>query len=232
MTRRPILAAVASLLVASSLGGCAGSPNRGSDGVPGTVREFLDDNGWDLGSYADSDLSDLGRYYRHERLYAVDAPLDVLWDLYVGIDPRRAWRTGKTRLGVVWDPTRGILYRASDEGVPPFAAGQALVLELRLAGFYRLPAAFRIRSIDEASRTIEFVYLEANKSRGKQRIEFAAATGPDGFRRTSIRHSTWYRSGADFRDERLYGVFHASVIDGFHRAVAESAGYAVEVVEP
>jgi len=230
MRRR--LAAAASLLIAASLVGCASSPRHGPDGVPGTVREFLDDNGWDLGSYADSDLSDPGRYYRHERLYAVDAPLDELWGLYVGIDPRRAWRTDKTRLGVVWDPTREFLYRASDEGVPPFAAGQALVLELRLAGFYRLPVAFRIRVIDEATHTIEFVYLEANKSHGKQRIEFAAATGPDGRPRSTIRHGTWYRSGADFRDERLYGGFHASIIDGFHRAVAESAGYAVEVVEP
>ena len=109
--------------------------------------------------------------------------------------------------------------------------GQVLVLELRLAGFYRLPVAFRIREIDRASGVIEFVYLEANKSNGKQRLEFAPAIGPDGERRSTIRHSTWYRSGDEFRDERLYGGFHASIIDAFHRAVVESAGYSIAVVE-
>ncbi len=222
---------LAALSILVSVTGCASGPETVSAGLPETVRAFIDDNGWDLGAYADSDLSDLSAYYRHERVYLVDAAMDVLWDLYANIDPRLAWRTDKTRFGAVWDPILGFMYREADDGVPPFAPGQVLVLELRLAGFYRLPVAFRIREIDRASGVIEFVYLEANKSKGKQRLEFAPAIGPGGERRSTIRHSTWYRSGDEFRDERLYGGFHASIIDAFHRAVVESAGYSIAVVE-
>lgn len=226
--RRVSIAALSILVTAA---GCASGPEAASYGIPDTVRAFMDDNGWDLGSYADSDLSDLSAYYRHERVYVVDAAIDELWNLYANVDPRLAWRTDKTRFGIVWDPIREFAYREADEGVPPFAPGQVLVLELRLAGFYRLPVAFRIRAIDRASGVIEFVYLEANKSNGKQRLEFSSAVGPGGEPRSTIRHSTWYRSGDEFRDERLYGGFHSSIIDAFHRAVVEPAGFSISVVE-
>ena len=223
---------IAIALIVSTVLGCASSPASAHGGVPRTVRRFLDDHGWDLSAYEQSDLSDLDRYYRHDRFYVVGAPLDELWNLYVSIDPRLAWRTDKTGFGLVWDPAGDALYRAGDDVVPPFAVGQVMVLELEIAGFYRLPVAFRVTEIDRAAAVIGFVYLAENKSNGMQRIGFSSAVDSSGRRYTTIQHSTWYRSGDDFRDRRLYGGFHESIIDAFHDAIAASAGYSIEVVEP
>lgn len=223
--------AISILLLPAALLGCATSPARSGDGVPGTVRAFLDSGGWDLSAYENSEVSDLGRYYRHVRRYAVNAPADLLWSLYTSADPRDAWRTERTRFGVVWDPVAGRLFRKDDEGVPRFAVGQVYALELEVAGFLRMPVAFRITEMDGDSRTLEFVYLKRNKSNGLQRISFHEAVDSRGEPFSVIEHSTWYKSGARLRDKRLYARFHSAIIDGFHQGMARAAGYVIKVLK-
>jgi hypothetical protein len=198
--------------------------------LPDVVRDFLETNGWDLDSYADSDLSDLSIYQSHVRRYASSADTMRIWEHYRSSKPDEAWDTGMTRLGVAWDPSAKRLFMPEDEDPEVFREGQVYVLELRLLGFYRLPVAFRIARLDQSSRIIEFVYLRVNKSNGLQRIVFNS--GPDGRNgpTTIIEHSSWFRSDNPGRDSFLYRPFHEAFIDAFHRSLTRSGGYDLRVI--
>jgi hypothetical protein len=198
--------------------------------LPEVVRVFLETNGWNFDSYADSDLSDLSVYHSHVRRYAGSADTLRIWEHYRSAKPDEAWDTGMTRLGIAWDPSVQRLFMSGDGDLEAFLEGQVYVLELRLLGFYRLPVAFRIARLDQNSRIIEFVYLRVNKSNGLQRIVFFS--GPNGRNgpTTIIEHSSWFRSENPGRDSFLYRPFHEAFIDAFHRSLARSGGYALRVI--
>ncbi len=231
--RATLPGAILALALALALASCAsapGSARTGADGafapaVPSTVRSFLDDNGWDLGSYSLSDLSDLGRYRAHLRRYEVAAGADELWAAYRRTPPAEAWTTPMTAFGAAWDPDRGALVEPPGHELAAFAPGQVFALELTVAGIARLPAAFRMSRIDDHSRVIEFVYLEKNKSNGMQCLSFRDIASMDGSPRCVIEHASWYSSGNAFRDRRLYAPFHARILDAFHRNVLARAGF-------
>ena len=199
-------------------------------GLPEVVRNFLDNNGWDLDSYADSDLSDLSRYQSHVRRYECDVDAYSLWEHYRSTKPDDAWDTGMTRLGIAWDPSVRRFFTSGDRDLEAFLEGQVYVLELRLLGFYRLPVAFRIARLDQSSRVIEFVYLQVNKSNGLQRIVFNSGPDSRNGSTTIIEHSSWFRSESPGRDSFLYRPFHEAFIDAFHRSLARSGGYSLRVI--
>lgn len=209
------------LLAAAALTGCATAP--AGEGMPSSVERFLDTNGWDLGGYESSDVGSLDGYFFHTRTYSSTVPPETTWKAYAALDSSEAWNTSRTRPGVVWDPSSSRLYVPGDPS-PPFTAGQVLVLDVRIFGPIRIPASFRITRIDEPERVIEFVYLKRNLSNGLQRIRFLERTGSDGNPCTLIVHSTWYRSGRNFRDQALYGPIHARIIDAFHAGVFRRSG--------
>ena len=228
-----------------SIAGCASSPPKAlsrieGDGsvtedsriakLPDVVWDFLETNGWNLDSYADSDLSDLSRYQTHVRRYECDADVGSIWEHYRWAKPDEAWDTRMTRLGIAWDPSVQRYFAPEDGDLEAFLEGQVYVLELRLLGFYRLPVAFRIARLDQSSRIIEFVYLRKNKSNGLQHIVFNS--GPEGRNgpTTIIEHSSWFRSENPGRDSLLYRPFHVAFIDAFHRSLARSGGYALRIL--
>ncbi len=213
------------LLAAAVLAGCATAP--AGRGLPPSVERFLDRNGWDLAGYESSDLESPAGYFFHDRSYSSPAPPDLVWKAYTALEPSAAWKTSRTRPGVVWDPSGSRLY-AAGETAPPFSPGQVLVLDVRIFGPFRIPASFRITRIDEPERLIEFVYLKRNLSNGVQRIRFLERAGPDGSPSTVIVHSTWYRSGRPFRDRSLYGPIHARIIDAFHAGVFRNSGLTLD----
>lgn len=219
-----------SMAAAAILSGCATAPGPASPALPGSVARFLDRNGWDLSGYESSDIASLDGFFFHDRTYTSPAPPEQVWNAYVTLDPSEAWRTPRTRPGVVWDPAAARMYRPPDPA-PAFAAGQVYVIELRILGFFRIPASFRITRIDELERVMEFVYLERNLSNGVQRLRFLEQTGPGGSRSTTISHSTWYRSGRAFRDRALYGPFHTRIIDAFHSGVFLRAGLSLQILD-
>lgn len=216
------------LLAAAVQIGCATAP--AGRGLPSSVERFLDRNGWDLDGYESSDLESLDGYFFHNRSYSSPAPSEIVWKAYASLEPSEAWNTSRTRPGVVWDPSGSRLY-APDETAPPFAAGQILVLDVRIFGPFRIPASFRITRIDEPERLIEFVYLKRNLSNGVQRIRFLDRTGQGGSPCTVIVHSTWYRSGRPFRDKSLYGPIHTRIIDAFHAGVFRRSGLPLDAPE-
>lgn len=214
-----------------ALAGCASTPASAPGGLPPVVRRFLDRADWNLAAEEDSDLADLGRYRRLDRRYIVAAPVEEVWRLYASVDPRLAWRTPMTRFGAAWDGEAGRLVLEGDEGLAAFRVGQVYVLELTIAGFYRIPVGFRITVIDEPGRVMEFVYLRDNKSNGKQLIALAPCVDGRGRPATVVEHRTWYSSGDGFRDDLLYPPFHYDIIDGFHRSIAALAGYGIVALE-
>ena len=233
------------LCLVLSIAGCATSPptvlpqaevdgfatqDSRTASLPAVVRDFLETNGWNLDSYADSDLSDLSRYQSHVRRYESDVDAGSIWAHYRSAKPDKAWDTGMTRLGLAWDPSVRRFFTSGDGNLEAFLEGQVYVLELRLLGFYRLPVAFRIARLDQSSRIIEFVYLRVNKSNGLQRIVFNS--GPEGRygSTTIIEHSSWFRSESPSRDSLLYRPFHEAFIDAFHRSLARSGGYALRII--
>ncbi len=216
-----------SLIAAAALSGCATAPGPASPALPGSVARFLDRNGWDLSGYESSDIASLDGFFFHRRTYASPAPPERVWNAYMTLDPSEAWNTPRTRPGVLWDPAAARMYRPPDPA-PAFSVGQVYVIEIKILGFLRIPASFRITRIDEPELLIEFVYLERNLSNGVQRLRFLERAGPGGGRSTVIEHTTWYRSGRSFRDRALYGPVHARIIDGFHEGVFRRSGLPLE----
>lgn len=240
-----------------ALAGCATVPSgarsyseteQKPDSIPATVLSFLDEHGTDLSSLENSDRDDLSVYRTHRREYVVDIPVEELWEHYRSMNPDTAWATGMTSPGVVYDPDEGISYTPGQK-MPPFATGQVYVLELEIAGMYRLPVAFRLTRLDDESRAIEFTYLKVNKSNGFQRIELVPWAGPgtsaqhdassieaslSGDSRhqkemTLVVHSSWFRSDSPLRDALLYAPFHTLFVDSFHSALAERNGYTLRI---
>lgn len=193
------------------------------------MRAFLDRNGWDLPALRLSSISDLGTFQTHRRIYVVAAPPAEVWEAYASAAPLAAWGTALTRFGVAWDPVSARLYTSGDASVPSFAVHQIYVLEVRVAGFLRIPAAFEITRLDPRERRIEFVYLEDNVSNGLQRLYFTGLRDAEGRAFTMIEHVTWYRSGRAFRDRRLYARFHARIIDAFHESILNVRALAYEI---
>ncbi len=198
---------------------CASLSTGAGKVLPPTVKAFLETNGPNLGAYEESDVHELAAYYRFDRRYLAKASLEQVWAHYLMIDPRVAWRTDMTSFGVVYDPGQDRLYGSASEDLPRFAVGQTFVLELTLAGFLKIPVAFRISGIKPSEHVIEFVYLKKNLSNGLQRISFLAAQDGKGRAHTVIDHESWFRSGHDFRDHFLYTAFHEAIIDAFHWSV-------------
>lgn len=202
-----------------ALDSCASLSRPAGKAFPPTVKAFLDTNGPNLATYEESDVHELAAFFRFDRRYLARARLEQVWAHYVTIDPRVAWKTDMTTLGAVYDPEQDRLFGSASEDLPRFAAGQTFVLELTVAGFLKLPVAFRITGIRPSEHVIEFVYLKKNLSNGFQRISFLDAGDGQGRAYTVIDHESWFRSGHDFRDHFLYAAFHEAIIDAFHWAV-------------
>lgn len=210
-----------SLLLLTS---CATADNGRNPVLPGTVREFLDENGWDMGGYSASSLKDSSLYQDHHRAYSAAMNPEDLWDIYTNLDPRAAWQGGIITFGLLYSPRDKRVYTMEDAAVPGFSAGQIYMLDLKLAGFYHIPVAFQISKINHETRFIEFIYLEQNHSNGVQQIRFFPFENSDGTISTRIEHHSRYSSGSSFRDKILYPPFHNQTIDSFHRNVIKSAG--------
>jgi hypothetical protein len=82
-----------------------------------------------------------------------------------------------------------------------------------MRGLFNLPMAFEIINIDPVERLIEFSYIDGNKARGKQTIQFT--DNDDG--RIRITHKSFFKSNSPFRDNLLYPYFHRKFIREFHR---------------
>ena len=145
--------------------------------------------------------------------YLIDEDIDVVWEGYIHSSPAKLWDGKRLSFGLLCSkPSEMVVYRG-DQNVE-VDTGQVIYLNLRfLRGVYNLALAFEIIDLDEENRTIEFSYIEGNKSKGKQCLVFKQT--PEG--KTEIIHSSYFKSDSILRDKLIYPFFHKRATNEFHR---------------
>lgn len=167
----------------------------------------------DIKSSCSSDFK-CSEYYKQIRNYSVDKSLQTVWQNYSGSQTHRVYNSKKLALGLMLCKKNGkekILYPSSNFG--KLDTGQVIYLKLKfLRGILKMAVAFEIDKIDTLNKIIEFSYVKGGKSGGKQIIEFKESEK----NKTSIVHTSFYRSSSKIRDRILYPFFHSKVIGEFH----------------
>jgi len=167
----------------------------------------------DIKSSCSSDFK-CSEYYKQIRNYSVDKSLETVWQNYSGSQTQRVYNSKKLALGLMLckkNEKEKILYPSSNFG--KLDTGQVIYLKLKfLRGILKMAVAFEINKIDTLKKTIEFSYVKGGKSRGKQIIEFKETDK----NKTSIVHTSFYKSSSKIRDRVLYPFFHSKVTAEFH----------------
>ena len=183
--------------------------------VPPVVEDYITQNGNDFNEYQLSDCSRTD-YNEVKQYYHIDEPLDEVWAAYLNTDTKFAFTNGIMSFGVMYNPEDSVLYNSASTEIPAICEDQIFILELTYLGFYRIPAAFKVSSIDPDNKRIEFIYLKENKSNGYQQMIFTDAADSAGRPGTDIEHISYFRSDDGLRDRLLYPPFHKRTIDDFH----------------
>ncbi|MBK7131999.1 MAG: hypothetical protein IPH69_03985 [Bacteroidales bacterium] len=149
-----------------------------------------------------------------EKTFFLKNKLSHVWDCYRKADPTKSWNGPFVRFGLLISKKSNSAVYSGNSTFPEIDTGQVYFLDLRIMrGLFNLPMAFEIINIDPLKRIIEFSYIDGNKSRGKQTIEFSDDL--DG--QIRIIHKSYFRSDSPFRDNMLYPYFHRKFIRQFHR---------------
>lgn len=168
----------------------------------------------DIKSSCSSDFK-CNEYYKQIRNYSVDKSLQTVWQNYNGSETQKVYNSKKFSLGLMLckkNVNDKILYPTSNFG--NLDTGQIIYLKLKfLKGILKMAVAFEINKIDTLNKTIEFSYVKGGKSMGKQIIEFKESEK----NKTSIVHTSFYRSGSKIRDKVFYPFFHSKVTGEFHK---------------
>jgi hypothetical protein len=158
--------------------------------------------------------SDESSFRFNEKTFFLKDKLSHVWDCYRNADPNKSWNGHFVRFGLlISKKTNSVIY-SNNLTFPEIDTGQVFFLDLRLMrGLFNLPMAFEITGIDPIQRIIEFSYIDGNKARGKQTIEFT--DDYDG--RIRITHKSYFKSDSPLRDNLLYPYFHRKFIRDFHK---------------
>lgn len=152
-------------------------------------------------------------FKRQDITYTVKEDINTVWNYYLTISPAESWDGKRVSFGVLFSKNpEQIIY--SGGRFSAIDTGQVIYLNLKiLKGIYNLALAFEIISIDVKNKIIEFSYIEGNKSRGKQRLQFFKTDNG----RTKIIHSSFFKSDSKIRDRILYPFFHKRATNEFHK---------------
>jgi hypothetical protein len=149
-----------------------------------------------------------------EKTFFLNYKLSSVWDFYRHANTFKMWNEKSIRFGLLLSRCPKSVVYARNSFCPAVDTGQIYFLNLRfMKGLFNIPVAFQIINIDQFQRMVEFSYIENNKSRGKQSIQFF----DDGPGRTRIVHKSYFKSNSAFRDHWLYPYFHKKFIREFHR---------------
>ncbi len=150
----------------------------------------------------------------HEKTFFLKDKLPHVWDCYNQANPNKSWKGPFVRFGLLISKKSNSVVYSKNSVFPEIDTGQVYFLDLKLMrGLFNLPMAFEIIKLDPILRIIEFSYIDGNKSKGKQTIQFS--DNDDG--RIRITHKSYFKSDSRFRDNMLYPYFHRKFIKEFHR---------------
>lgn len=158
--------------------------------------------------------SDESAYLFQEKTFFLKEKLSDVWDCYRKANPTKSWNGHFVRFGLLISKKSNSVVYSNNSTFPEIDTGQIFFLDLRIMrGLFNLPMAFEIINIDPSQRIIEFSYIDGNKAKGKQTIQFS--DNDDG--RIRITHKSYFKSDSPFRDNLLYPYFHKKFIRDFHR---------------
>lgn len=157
-------------------------------------------------------------YHINEKTFYLNTRLSAVWNCYRHVNFIRAWNGKSVRFGLLIIKSSNSVVYANSPVLPEVDTGQVYFLDLRLMkGLFNIPVAFEITIIDEELKTLEFSYIDGNKSEGKQTLRFI----DNGDGTTNIIHKSFFKSGSSFRDNMLYPFFHKKFIREFHENMKE-----------
>jgi hypothetical protein len=149
-----------------------------------------------------------------EKTFFLKFGLSNVWEFYRHASTFKMWNGRSIGFGLLITKCSKIITYAKSINCPEVDTGQVYFLNIKLIkGLINIPVAFQIINIDQLNRTVEFSYIDNNKSTGKQTIQFF----DDGAGRTRIVHKSYFKSNSVFRDDWLYPYFHKKFIREFHR---------------
>lgn len=160
---------------------------------------------------ADADQSEF--HYNEKVFYFKDVLQDV-WDGYSNVNLTKCLLGRSIRFGLLISKCSNSVIYSNNSSFIQLDTGQVYFFDLRfIRGLINIPVAFEVTSIDHVNQIIEFSYLDINKSRGKQTMQFS--DGGNGM--TMIVHRTYFKSNSKVRDNLLYPHFHKRFITQYHR---------------
>lgn len=149
-----------------------------------------------------------------EKTFVLKYKLSNVWDFYRHANTFKIWNEKSIRFGLLISRCTNSIVYARNSYCPEVDTGQIYFLNLRfMKGLFNIPVAFEIINIDQVRRIVEFSYIENNKSRGKQTLQFF----DDGSGGTRIVHRSLFKSESKLRDKLLYPYFHKKFIREFHK---------------
>lgn len=163
------------------------------------------------------DTSKIEDFHKHSLFYLVEEEIDKVWEEYTEESLDKYWNGPIARFNTMYNPASNVMYQAGDSDIPKVSTGQIISLDLLIEDYIRIPVYFQIQRIDSEQKIIEFVYMEQNKSHGKQLVSFFPQTikGKD---YTLIHHQSWYQSDSAIRDSLFYSDYHTQIVDEFHQS--------------
>jgi hypothetical protein len=149
-----------------------------------------------------------------EKTFFLKSGLSSVWNFYQHASTFKMWNAKSIRFGLLITKCTNSVVYPKNPSCPEVDTGQVYFLNIKLMkGIFNIPVAFEIITIDQTHRIVEFSYIDNNKSRGKQSMQFFN----DGEGRTRIVHRSFFKSESAFRDNFLYPYFHKKFIRGFHK---------------
>jgi hypothetical protein len=152
----------------------------------------------------------------NEKIFYLNSNLSNVWESYWQSNPVIMWNGTSIRLGLLISKYSNSVIYVGNSSYPEIDTGQVYFINLRLIkGLFNLPVAFEIINIDQKKLIVEISYIDNNKSKGKQTIQFF--DNRDG--RTRIVHRSYFKSNSRFHDKILYPYFHKKFIKEFHKNI-------------
>ncbi|HEY5744571.1 MAG TPA: hypothetical protein VIU12_00715 [Chryseolinea sp.] len=189
------------------------------------VRKFLTDKGITTTAQFPilipvcTDTARLDTYHQHAKTFLIHRRLAEVWETYKTISPEEAWRGEMVSFGLQYNRAKDRVTYMHDpyEGMEK---GQVIILNLRLfGGLFNLAVAHEVMEVNNEAHSLKLCYMKGGASEGSQHISLKETA--EGF--TEVFHLTYYKSGSNFRDTRIYPPLHTKAISEFHNNVKRKA---------
>jgi len=162
-------------------------------------------------------ISESGFHIRSKTFY-LEFNLSNVWECYRHTGPEKMWNGQFSQLGLLISKCSNTVIYANNSYFPEIDTGQVCFLNLRIMrGLFNVPVAFEVINIDNNKHILEVSYIENNKSKGKQTIQFF--DNGDGC--TRIVHGSYFKSKSWLYDDIFYPYFHKKIIKEFHRKMGQ-----------